>query len=119
MSLRRSAWAAGLRYRVDARPVREFRRRADLVFATARVAVFIDGCFWHGCSTHKKPGRLHMWWREKITRNRSRDRETDRILTKAGWAVVRFWEHEIAQDTAACVAQLVKTVRTRRRSGPG
>jgi DNA mismatch endonuclease (patch repair protein) len=77
------------------------RRRGDIVFTRARVAVFVDGCFWHGCAEHGTwPKQNAEWWRAKITANRNRDRDTDRRLRDAGWAVIRVWEHEAAPTAA-------------------
>ena len=71
------------------------RRRADLVFPGKRVAVFVDGCFWHACPEHASwPKANADWWREKILANQRRDRDTDRRLAEAGWHVIRIWEHE-------------------------
>ena len=95
MRLRSELHGRGLRYRVDAQPVPGSRGRADLVFSAASVAVFVDGCFWHGCPLHMTwPQANAEWWRTKIERNCARDRDTDRRLTDAGWTVVRVWEHE-------------------------
>ncbi len=77
------------------------RRRADLVFPRARVAVFVDGCFWHRCPVHgTSPKSNAQWWQDKLDGNERRDRETDETLRGAGWIVVRVWEHE-APDAAA------------------
>jgi DNA mismatch endonuclease (patch repair protein) len=91
----------GLRFRVD-RPIAGLpRRRADIVFPRARVAVFIDGCFWHGCVEHcVAPKANASWWKEKIAANRRRDQETNVALEDLGWAVIRVWEHERACDAA-------------------
>lgn len=87
--------AQGLRYRVDFRPLPGLNRRADLVFTRAKVAVFIDGCYWHGCSEHGTVARSNAdYWSAKISRNKERDADTDRRLGDAGWTVVRVWEHE-------------------------
>lgn len=84
----------GLRYRVDFAPGVDKRRRADIVFTRARVAVFIDGCFWHGCPSHfVQPKSNAEYWESKIETNRQRDRDTTARLEKAGWTVLRFWEH--------------------------
>lgn len=94
MALRRELHRRGMRYRVDASPLGG-RRRADILFTKARVAVFVDGCFWHGCLHHKtRPKHNAVWWQEKINRNVARDREVDAELERAGWTVVRVWEHE-------------------------
>lgn len=112
LAVRKAAQALGLRYRVDARPISSLNRRADLVFTRARVAVFVDGCFWHGCPEHHTVSKTNedYWW-EKVVNNRRRDRETDRLLSASGWLVVRIWEHE-SPDAAA--ERLVTTVRSRR-----
>ncbi|MGW0432343.1 very short patch repair endonuclease [Micromonospora sp. NPDC003197] len=92
---------AGLRYRVNTRPLPSLRRTADVMFPTARVAVFVDGCYWHGCAEHYRPARANgQFWREKIERNRARDRETDQLLAGAGWTVIRIWEHEDVTEAA-------------------
>ncbi len=107
--MRRAAHAAGLRFRVDYRPIQELNRRADLVFTRAKVAVFVDGCFWHGCPTHHTVAKSNAdFWAQKVTRNRERDAETDRLLRDAGWTVIRVWEHEPADDV---VARILPSVR--------
>jgi DNA mismatch endonuclease, patch repair protein len=94
-ALRSELHRLGLRFRVHVRPLREVRREADVVFRAARLAVFVDGCFWHGCPDHASwPKANAAWWREKIQANRIRDADTDHQFRKAGWAVVRMWEHE-------------------------
>lgn len=97
LAIRREVWRRGLRYRVDAAPIPGLRRRADLVFTKAHVAVYVDGCFWHRCPLHAtSPKSNSEWWREKLDANVRRDRDTDRRLTEAGWNVIRIWEHEDA-----------------------
>lgn len=109
MAVRRAAHAAGLRFRVDYRPIPELNRRADLVFTRAKVAVFVDGCFWHGCPIHHTVAKSNAnFWAQKVTRNRERDAETDRLLGEAGWTVIRAWEHEPADDV---VARILTSVR--------
>jgi DNA mismatch endonuclease (patch repair protein) len=84
-----------LRYRVNQRPLPELRRTSDIVFRKARVAVFVDGCFWHGCPDHyKQPSTNARYWSDKVEGNRRRDLETDACLAEAGWTVLRHWEHE-------------------------
>lgn len=110
--IRRLVHAHGLRYRVCARPLPELRRTADMVFRPAKVAVFIDGCYWHGCPEHYKAPRVNPgYWSDKVARNIARDRDTDQRLTAAGWVVLRFWEHEPTED---CVRKIVTTVQSRR-----
>lgn len=109
MQIRSRLHAQGLRYRVDVRPLRNLRRRADVVFPRARVAVFVDGCFWHGCPTHATwPRNNAAWWKDKIEQNRRRDRDTDRALEEAGWTVVRVWEHEQPDEAAELIANVVR-----------
>jgi DNA mismatch endonuclease (patch repair protein) len=99
----------GLRYRVDRAPIPGLRRRADIVFPRRRVAVFIDGCFWHGCPDHGTwPKANADWWRAKIEANRTRDRDTDQRLASAGWTVVRAWDHEDAILVADRIAETLK-----------
>jgi len=102
VALRRHLHARGLRYRVHQRPLPELRRTADVVFRRQRVAVFVDGCFWHGCPEHgRREHRVNGWyWPAKIERNRRRDAETTELLEAAGWRVVRVWEHEPADEAA-------------------
>jgi DNA mismatch endonuclease, patch repair protein len=112
LRLRRALHQAGLRYRVHRRPVSSVRREADIVFGPARVAVFIDGCFWHGCDQHATwPKNNAEFWRNKIDGNRRRDLDTDARLGEAGWLAVRVWEHEPVASAAARICQIVKTRR--------
>ncbi|MFI1165300.1 very short patch repair endonuclease [Streptomyces sp. NPDC020801] len=92
--------AAGKRYRVDVRLQLEgVRPRPDIVFTRARVAVFVDGCFWHCCPEHgRQPGVNNGYWGPKLERNVSRDRAADEALTAAGWTVIRVWEHEAPEE---------------------
>ncbi|WP_196771303.1 very short patch repair endonuclease [Mycobacterium intracellulare] len=93
--------ASGLRYRVAAKPLRQCRFTADLVFRRARVAVFIDGCFWHGCPLHHRlPTTNRSYWQSKIEINRERDERVDALLHEASWSVLRFWEHEHPETVA-------------------
>ena len=95
LAVRRLVHAAGYRYRVAYRPIPGLRRTADLVFTRRRVAVFIDGCFWHCCPQHGTKARSNArYWEEKLLANVARDRHTDTILRESGWTVLRFWEHE-------------------------
>lgn len=99
--LRSSLHAMGMRYRVAYRPIPTLRRTADIVFTKARVAVFVDGCFWHGCPAHYRPSTKNSeFWRAKIEDNRARDAETTALMSAAGWSVIRIWEHEPVADAA-------------------
>lgn len=84
----------GLHYAIDEVVIPGVPSRADVVFFSARVAVFVDGCFWHGCPSHGTLPKINgEWWRAKLAANRRRDLRTTRLLRKAGWVVVRVWEH--------------------------
>ena len=117
MQLRRALWARGLRYRVDRSPIAGMSRRADIVFSKVRVAVYVDGCFWHSCPQHASvPKNNRDWWIEKLEANVRRDRDTDRRLREAGWVVVRVWEHE---DMVEAADRLVRLVQPEKPYGRG
>lgn len=119
LALRSRLHELGLRYRVDARPMKGIRRTADVVFTKAQVAVFLDGCFWHGCPEHHRPARRNEeFWRAKISRNRERDTETDNLLLAHGWTVVRVWEHEDLRQAAQRVRTIVLS-KTKTGAAPG
>ena len=109
LAVRRLLHAAGLRYRVDYRPEPSLRRTADIVFTKQRVAIFIDGCYWHACPEH---GTAHAtnatYWSEKLQRNVARDADTTARLEAAGWTVLRFWEHENPTEVASEVAGTIR-----------
>lgn len=95
LAIRSALHKKGLRYRIDVKPLKELNRRADIVFRPTKVAVFVDGCFWHGCPTHGTKAKANAeFWRLKIERNQERDVDTNKQLEKAGWIVIRVWEHE-------------------------
>lgn len=109
LAIRRLLHADGFRYRVNFRPVPGFRRTADIVFTRAKVAVFIDGCFWHGCPEHyQRPLANRDYWDVKVHHNRARDAETNSALADAGWAVLRFWEHEKAEAVVTRIKDQVE-----------
>lgn len=109
MAVRRLLHGAGLRYRV-AWPVPGQRRRTiDIAFTRARVAVFIDGCFWHGCPVHAtSPKANATWWAEKIATNRARDADVTAQLEQMGWTVIRFWEHELPDEVVARIQARIR-----------
>jgi DNA mismatch endonuclease, patch repair protein len=110
VAVRSAVHALGMRYRVSARPLAGLRRTADLVFRSARVAVFVDGCFWHGCPAHHSPPKTNAaYWSTKIQGNKSRDRDTTERLRMEGWTVLRFWSHEEPMSVAAQIADVVGT----------
>ncbi|GEL47512.1 hypothetical protein CHO01_26280 [Cellulomonas hominis] len=116
LSLRRALHAEGLRYRVTY-PVPGLRRRTiDIAFTRRRVAVFLDGCFWHGCPLHGTDPRSNSaWWAQKIAANRARDADTDRHLGALGWRVVRVWEHEDISSASARVRDALHETGSRGR----
>lgn len=118
LALRSELHRRGLRYRVDWPLPGMPRRRADIAFTRAKIAVFVDGCFWHSCPEHGTDAKANAeWWAAKLAANVRRDRETGERLRAAGWAVLRFWEHETTMDAADEVAELVcSTVRGRTRA---
>lgn len=95
IALRSALHRQGLRFLKDRRPVPSIRCRADIVFPAARVAVFVDGCFWHCCPLHGSiPTANRGYWAAKLQGNAARDRRNDEALTAVGWRVIRVWEHE-------------------------
>lgn len=111
LRLRSELHRRGLRYFVDRAPIKGVRRRADIVFPRKKVAVFVDGCFWHGCPEHHTLSKTNSeYWAAKVATNRTRDRDTDRRLDEAGWTVVRIWEHESFRVAADRIQDLVRTV---------
>jgi DNA mismatch endonuclease, patch repair protein len=81
--------------------------KPDFVFREARVAVFVDGCFWHGCPAHSStPAHNRQFWTKKLASNKARDRLVTRTLRRAGWQVVRIWEHDLTKRASACVTKI-------------
>ncbi|MDN3238682.1 very short patch repair endonuclease [Glycomyces tritici] len=113
LALRRAVHALGFRYRVARRPLPQIRRTADMVFTREKIAVFLDGCFWHGCPEHHTKAKTNAeYWAEKVRRNRERDSETDALLAKAGWIALRVWEHEDPLQAAIRVADAIRSCRS-------
>jgi DNA mismatch endonuclease (patch repair protein) len=109
LEVRRRLHAAGLRYRVGVRPVPTLRRTADIVFTRRRIAIFIDGCFWHSCPAHGHAvGTNQAYWAPKLARTIARDLETTEALQAAAWTVARFWEHEDAAAVSDTIIALVR-----------
>jgi DNA mismatch endonuclease, patch repair protein len=108
LGLRRLLHAAGLRYRVQYPVPGMGRRTIDIAFPGRRVAIFVDGCFWHGCADHSHiPASNSEWWQEKFRRNSARDEETDNHLLNSGWHVVRLWEHQTAPEMLSQVRDVL------------
>lgn len=120
LAVRRLLHARGLRYRVDFKlPVSGLRRRCDIAFTRLRLAVYIDGCFWHRCPKHATtPKANREWWAAKLSANVERDRDTDKRLTEAGWTVVRAWEHEDPAEVADRVVARLRELTVRGSPNP-
>ncbi|WP_276517835.1 very short patch repair endonuclease [Stenotrophomonas acidaminiphila] len=115
IALRRELYRRGLRYRVDFEVLKKPRRVADIAFSGRMIAIFVDGCFWHGCPEHATwPKRNSDFWRKKIETNRARDADTNERLRNIGWTELRFWEHEPPTDAADIVIQTVAMGRSKR-----
>jgi DNA mismatch endonuclease, patch repair protein len=108
--LRKALWAEGLRYRLHYK----IEGKPDICFPGKRIAIFVDGCFWHGCPDHSNlPKNNAEFWETKLSRNVSRDRQVNDLLTSQGWLVIRFWEHEIKNDIHNAVADVIQAFRSR------
>lgn len=116
LHLRRELFRLGFRYRVNYPIPGMSRRSVDIAFTRAKVAVFVDGCFWHRCPVHAVPA-IHNsdWWQEKLEGNASRDRETTGHLEGLGWTVVRVWEHE---DVTAAAERVLAALNRPSSQGP-
>ncbi|MBF0170820.1 MAG: very short patch repair endonuclease [Nitrospinae bacterium] len=111
--LRKTLWHAGLRYRV--RP--DLPGTPDFALMKDKVAVFVDGCFWHGCPIHYTASvRNAEFWQKKLARNLERDRRVDEELAKLGWRIVRVWEHEVEQSVTKTVERMHAIFRVNRRA---
>jgi DNA mismatch endonuclease, patch repair protein len=108
VGLRRLLHARGMRYRVNLPVPGLARRTIDIAFPRAKVAVFVDGCYWHGCPQHGRlPRSNREWWAEKLRRNQARDAHTAEHLSSIGWLVLRLWAHEEPSGAADTVARIV------------
>lgn len=108
LAIRRVLHAQGLRYRTHFPVPGMPRRSVDIAFTRGRIAIFLDGCFWHGCPLHAThPATNADYWLPKLARNVERDRETDRALVEAGWTVLRFWEHDATDSVIATIVSVV------------
>jgi DNA mismatch endonuclease (patch repair protein) len=103
ITLRKRLWADGFRYRVHS----ALPGRPDIAISKTRLAIFVDGCFWHGCPDHYRPPSTNSsYWRQKRSRNEDRDRRVDRELHRTGWTVVRIWEHEVKTDLDRVISRI-------------
>lgn len=108
--LRKALWAAGLRYRIK----NKLPGKPDIAFPSVKVAIFVDGCFWHGCPEHMTwPKNNAEFWKEKIEGNMVRDREVKVDLSEIGWSTLRFWEHEINTDIDGVVYRIQSNIDSR------
>src|SRR4051812_30327751 len=115
LALRRALWARGVRgWRLHVKTV---PGRPDLVFTRRRVAVFVDGCFWHGQPDFFTPGKSGAYWDEKIARTKERDRLANEALEAAGWSVLRFWDFEVENDLDSCVTAISDALAEARPNG--
>lgn len=106
MALRSELHRRGLRYRVTLKVPERPRRSIDIAFTRAKVAVFVDGCFWHGCPEHgTQPASNAAWWQTKLRANQERDADTSAHLRALGWVVLRIWEHESPTEGAEQIEQ--------------
>jgi DNA mismatch endonuclease (patch repair protein) len=113
--LRTELHRRGLRFRLHRKLIEGSRRTVDITFFGSRTAVFLDGCFWHGCPEHGTwPKNNGAWWRTKIEANIERDRDTDQRLRDAGWTVIRVWEHENVVAAADRIERVVRDYPTHR-----
>lgn len=113
LALRSELHARGFRYRVDEKAWPGVGApRPDIVFRREKVAVFVDGCFWHSCPSHLRPPSKNVdYWQPKLERNRERDSRNNRALAEADWLVVRLWEHVPVEEA---VETVIKAVESRR-----
>ncbi len=121
LALRREMYRIGLRYRIDYEVLKKPRRVADIAFPGRKIAIFVDGCFWHGCPEHGTwPKRNADFWRQKIEANRQRDADTNARLQANGWTALRFWSHESPVEAAQAVARVLAKADTKLRApSPG
>ena len=112
--LRKELWKRGFRYRLQY----PLPGKPDLVFPKYKIAVFVDGCFWHGCPicNKKMPSSNKEYWKRKIKRNIERDRRTDGELSNMGWRVIRVWEHQIKRDFENAVNEVVSQLNEKKRA---
>lgn len=111
--LRKALWFAGLRYRLK----NQLPGKPDIIFPAAKVAVFVDGCFWHGCPIHGRvPKSNQAFWLKKFTHNIARDIAAEAALAAQGWLALRFWEHEVEKDLVGCAFKVLKAVKDRQEN---
>lgn len=113
LTLRKALWSEGLRYRINSR----LPGKPDICFLGLKVAIFVDGCFWHKCPLHfVKPKTREDFWKKKISGNVERDKTNNQKLKELGWTVIRIWEHEIKEDLRGAVDKVIKVIKEKKRS---
>lgn len=111
IALRRELYRSGLRFRVSYEVLKKPRRVADIAIPRFRIAVFVDGCFWHGCPEHATwPKQNSEFWRQKLEANRTRDADTNARLNLIGWTVLRFWEHESPIRATEAILKVISKI---------
>ncbi len=115
IKIRRELWRNGLRgWRVHPKDV---PGKPDIIFRKKKVAVFIDGCFWHGCPVcNRSPKSGNVYWENKISRNMARDIKYNELLNGDGWSVIRLWEHEVTKDLTGCISKILAAIQSEKRS---
>jgi DNA mismatch endonuclease (patch repair protein) len=101
----------GLRFRKDKKPTEAVDCKADVIFQSAKLCIFVDGCFWHGCPKHFRPPKTNTeWWLEKVKDNQERDTKKTKLIKNQGWVVLRYWEHEIEHGNVIRIATRISAV---------
>lgn len=109
VKVRSALWRKGLRFRKN---VKLLPGKPDIVFTAARLVVFLDSCFWHGCLLHlRRPASRQDYWQKKIARNMQRDLEVNSAYSGSGWKALRIWEHELKSDFEGCIKVIEDMVR--------
>lgn len=114
MAVRRILFATGLRYRIYYQPKTPNigRGSIDIAFPKKKLAIFIDGCFWHGCPVHGMvPKANRKWWLKKLAENKGRDSKISRILESDGWTVLRFWTHQSPEEMVTTIIETINRVK--------
>jgi DNA mismatch endonuclease (patch repair protein) len=112
IKLRTALEEIGIHFEVDVKPIENLQRRADILVREDKIAVFVDGCFWHGCPIHGTQAKANAeFWADKIKRNKERDADTNRRLEADGWTVIRIWEHDDYIEAAKKIAQMIERIR--------
>nr|WP_248279243.1 very short patch repair endonuclease [Brevibacterium sp. 'Marine'] len=119
IAVRRALHRRGWRFRIEFHALQNDKRRTvDIAFTRHRLAIQIDGCFWHGCKDHfVLPKANRQYWKDKITRNQARDLETNQLLKEDGWIVLRFWEHESIESIVSIIENTLNSTSTDRHKG--